>query len=180
MTKLTQDQRDLLERAATHEDGAIEKPEDAKTVVAALIKRGLMMSLPVDGGASRLLITGAGRAALGGPSDRETAAASPARHVSKQSSTPIAKMARRQSAPEETAAQSSGPTPPKGKLGKLIELLRRPEGATVDAMMAATGWQAHSVRGAMSGTLKKKQGLAIASDKTEGGRVYRIVDEAVA
>ncbi len=41
-------------------------------------------------------------------------------------------------------------------------------------MTAATGWQAHSVRGAMSGALKKKLGLIIASEKTEAGRVYRI------
>jgi hypothetical protein len=42
--------------------------------------------------------------------------------------------------------------------------------------MAATGWQAHSVRGAMSGALKKKLGLIIESEKAAAGRVYRIVD----
>lgn len=40
--------------------------------------------------------------------------------------------------------------------------------------MAATGWQAHLVRGAMSGAIKKGLGLAITSDKTEAGRIYRI------
>jgi hypothetical protein len=45
-------------------------------------------------------------------------------------------------------------------------------------MMQATGWQAHSVRGALSGALKKKLALAVISTKTEAGRVYRIVDEA--
>jgi hypothetical protein len=49
------------------------------------------------------------------------------------------------------------------------------EGATVDQISASIGWQAHSVRGAMSGTLKKKQGLTITSDKAQDGqRVYRI------
>jgi hypothetical protein len=61
------------------------------------------------------------------------------------------------------------------KLAQLEALLRRPEGATLDQISAAIGWQAHSVRGAMSGTLKKKQGLAITSDKAQDGqRVYRI------
>ena len=49
------------------------------------------------------------------------------------------------------------------------------EGATIDEMVAATGWQSHTVRGAMAGALKKRLGLSIASDKVEGrGRVYRI------
>jgi hypothetical protein len=61
------------------------------------------------------------------------------------------------------------------KLAQLEALLRRPEGATVDQISASIGWQAHSVRGAMSGTLKKKHGLTITSDKAEDGqRVYRI------
>lgn len=68
-------------------------------------------------------------------------------------------------------------TTPSGKLGKVVELLRRPEGATVEAMSAATGWQVHSVRGAMSGALKKKRGLNILSEKTEAGRIYRILAE---
>ena len=64
---------------------------------------------------------------------------------------------------------------PKGKLGALTKLLRASQGATLEAMMSATGWQAHSVRGALSGSLKKKLGLAIVSEKTASGRVYRIV-----
>ena len=61
------------------------------------------------------------------------------------------------------------------KLAQLEALLRRPEGATLDQIGASIGWQAHSVRGAMSGTLKKKQGLTITSDKAEDGqRIYRI------
>ena len=47
-------------------------------------------------------------------------------------------------------------------------------------MCTATGWQAHSVRGAMAGALKKKFGLVIASDPSDGGRVYRIAAEASA
>ena len=53
-------------------------------------------------------------------------------------------------------------------------MLRRQEGATVDEVASATGWQRHTVRGVFSGTLKKKLGLSIASTKEERGRVYRI------
>ena len=53
-------------------------------------------------------------------------------------------------------------------------MLRSPEGATVDEVASATGWQRHTVRGVFSGTLKKKLGLTIASAKEERGRVYRI------
>jgi hypothetical protein len=61
------------------------------------------------------------------------------------------------------------------KQARLIEMLRRPEGATIDEVVKALDWQAHTVRGAMAGALKKKLGLEIESDKEgERGRVYRI------
>ncbi|AXC51325.1 DUF3489 domain-containing protein [Paracoccus suum] len=57
----------------------------------------------------------------------------------------------------------------------LIEMLRAEGGATIDEIVEATGWQAHTVRGAMSGALKKKLGLMITSEKVEGrGRVYKL------
>ena len=58
----------------------------------------------------------------------------------------------------------------------VIAMLRRPEGATVDEVVSATGWQRHTVRGVFSGTLKKKLGLTLASAKEERGRVYRIAE----
>jgi hypothetical protein len=60
------------------------------------------------------------------------------------------------------------------KQDAVIAMLRRPEGATVDEVVSATGWQRHTVRGVFSGTLKKKLGLTLASAKEERGRVYRI------
>lgn len=61
------------------------------------------------------------------------------------------------------------------KQARLIELLRRPEGVTISEIVKVLDWQAHTVRGAMSGALKKKLGLAIESEKEgERGRVYRI------
>ena len=56
-------------------------------------------------------------------------------------------------------------------------MLRRPEGATIAQVIEATGWQPHTVRGAISGALKKKRGLEVTSTKNETGeRVYRIAD----
>ena len=61
------------------------------------------------------------------------------------------------------------------KQALLIDLLRRKNGATIDEAVAATGWQRHSVRGAISGTLKKKLGLAVTSERAgDRGRVYQI------
>jgi predicted transcriptional regulator len=62
------------------------------------------------------------------------------------------------------------------KQSTLIELLKRPQGATLKEMIEATGWQQHTIRGAMAGALKKKLGLNIVSEKTDGQeRKYRIV-----
>lgn len=58
------------------------------------------------------------------------------------------------------------------RLDQLQALLATEGGATISDMTAATGWQAHSVRGAMAGALKKR-GLAITSEKVEGMRRYR-------
>ena len=65
---------------------------------------------------------------------------------------------------------------PGTKQSLLIDLLSSKKGATIAAISKATGWQPHSVRGSISGTLKKKLGLAVVSEKVDGrGRVYRIV-----
>jgi Protein of unknown function (DUF3489) len=64
---------------------------------------------------------------------------------------------------------------PKTKLARLEAMLRRPDGATVEQISKSLDWQTHSVRGAMSGALKKKQGLTITSEKSDDERrVYRI------
>lgn len=103
--------------------------------------------------------------------------------------------ARRQAAAAPTAERASAPPPdvggaatapasksqaskgPSGKLGVVVALMRRPEGATVAQMGEATGWQSHSVRGAMAGSLKRKHKLAIIGEPGESGRVYRIAAE---
>jgi hypothetical protein len=76
-------------------------------------------------------------------------------------------------------AADPGAAHPASKQAVIIDLLKRRDGATIDDVMAATGWQAHSVRGAISGALKKKLGLAVSSENVDGrGRVYRIAADA--
>jgi hypothetical protein len=65
-------------------------------------------------------------------------------------------------------------TKPPSKQEAVIAMLQRSEGATIDEIGSAMGWQRHTVRGLFSGTLKKKLGLALASAQEERGRVYRI------
>ena len=60
------------------------------------------------------------------------------------------------------------------KQQRLIEMLRRPQGATIEQITGALGWQSHTVRGAISGALKKKLSLTVLSEKVDGGRIYRI------
>ncbi len=62
------------------------------------------------------------------------------------------------------------------KQATVIQMLQRPEGATISQICQATGWQAHTVRGTFAGAFKKKLGLNLTSDKADGGeRIYRII-----
>ena len=64
------------------------------------------------------------------------------------------------------------------KTAKILALLKRPGGASLAQLRKTTGWQAHSVRGFLSGTIKKKMGLRVASSKLEDGqRTYRIISK---
>ena len=61
------------------------------------------------------------------------------------------------------------------KSAKILDLLKRPGGATAKELMKASGWQAHSVRGFLSGTVSKKMGMAVTSTKGEDGeRTYSV------
>ena len=83
-------------------------------------------------------------------------------------------------APEKAAATKPAATkerkPREGtKQQQMIDLLRRPKNATLAEIVEATGWQQHTIRGAMASALKKKLGLTITSEKDEvKGRVYRL------
>ena len=68
------------------------------------------------------------------------------------------------------------PVRPDTKLAALVVALRRPQGATSLQLMLATGWQPHSVRGAISGMLRKKLGLnVVLAHNDTGERVYRVI-----
>jgi hypothetical protein len=88
-----------------------------------------------------------------------------------------AKSAKKASPPKKApkAAKKAGAARDGSKAAKILGLLKRPEGATLAAIMKATSWQPHSVRGFISGTLGKKLGLTVTSTKDEGGeRTYSI------
>lgn len=82
-------------------------------------------------------------------------------------------------APGKGSQQATSGPKPGTKLATLIELLSQRNGVTIDELVKATKWQAHSVRGAMSGTLKKRFGYSISSSIDEKrGRVYRASGQA--
>ncbi|BCH23536.1 DUF3489 domain-containing protein [Mesorhizobium sp. L-8-3] len=83
--------------------------------------------------------------------------------------------------PKRASVARPEPQAPKTRSGTkqavLIDMLRAPNGATVEEVMSATGWLSHTVRGAIAGALKKKLGLNVTSEKVEDrGRIYRIID----
>ena len=77
-------------------------------------------------------------------------------------------------------AKNPRPTPrtrDHSKQATVLELLRRPEGATLAQMTEATSWQLHTTRGFLAGAVKKRLGLTLTSEKPEGGvRIYRVID----
>lgn len=183
MTQLSDTQAVILSAAAQRDDGNVLplpgslRGGAAVKVVGALLSRGLIAETVTDsqtkadaalnriwrndedGRAVLLHITEAGLAAIG--IEPEGISTAP------------------ESAPDTPAEQTEAPkarTPREGtKQAILIAMLRAPEGATVEEIMTATGWQSHTVRGAMAGALKKKLGLDVTSEKIEGrGRVYAI------
>lgn len=145
----------------------------AQKVVAPLLKQGLLEEIdadtrtgePVwrktgDGHGVTLAITEQGLAAIGIEPEN-------ARTTLSETTQPDTSAESDRTAKVRTRTDS--------KQAKLIEMLRRPEGASIEEIVAAFGWQAHTVRGAIAGALKKKLSLDVTSEKIDGrGRVYRI------
>ncbi|MGH6921824.1 MAG: DUF3489 domain-containing protein [Geminicoccaceae bacterium] len=165
-------------------------------VMDSLRNRGLIRVLGGDGGPERVVITSEGMAAIGveadddeAPTTADTAPTSaepdsagdaPARASEANGAQKRAKArpakgkgkkarttAPATSEPEAAGEPSAKPTPRAGtKQAQMIEMLKRPEGATVEQIAAATGWQHHTIRGAISGALKKKLGLTVEATRT--------------
>ncbi|MEP6968614.1 MAG: DUF3489 domain-containing protein [Pseudomonadota bacterium] len=89
---------------------------------------------------------------------------------------PKAGKGRRKPKPAQASAEAAKPAKAPTKIQVLLDLLRRPQGALIGDLAAATGWQVHSVRGALAGHIKKKLNLDVVSEKSEAGRVYRVAD----
>lgn len=176
MTKLTETQTIILTAGAQRLDNiALPLPKGlagaaAKMAVTKMIERGLLQEVDAnlrrgeplwretgDGHGTTLVVTDAGLLAIG--IEPVVAKTEPAIHEN-AANTPVTKP----------------PTPRAGtKQAMLITLLRAPDGATMDEIVAATGWLSHTARGAMSGALGKKLGLVVTSEKdATRGRVYRL------
>ena len=173
MTKLTDTQRVILSAASQRTDRlALPLPRSLKggaahKVVNALVDKGLLKEVkanrklgdPVwresdEGHGLTLIITDAGLTAIGIEVE-----------------------------PQKTKTQKQAPKPVSTerklregtKQALVIEMLRRPEGASIAEIVEATSWASHTTRGFLAGALKKKLGLAIDSEKEEArGRVYRL------
>lgn len=185
MTRLSDTQLVILSAAAQREDrNVLPLPGSlrggaAQKVIGALMKRGLIAETVTDqlakadsalnriwrndedGRAILLHITDAGLAAIG--IEPEGGDEAPSAEPPQDAHTDADR------APEARTPRAGT------KQARLIEMLRAEGGATIDEIVAETGWQAHTVRGAMSGALKKRLGLTINSEKVEGrGRVYSL------
>jgi hypothetical protein len=204
MPRLTDTQLVILSSAAKRDDGAaLPLPTSLKvqggaaaSILKGLLKRGLVAEQPApqgaplwreaeDGQRLTLVITDAGRTAVGVEAD-EQARPQPEATTARSAERPQGR--RRSSAKPKPATKANSPSKSKAKATRsptaarrgtkqalLLELLQRKQGATIAEAMKATGWQPHSVRGAISGTLKKKLGLAVTSETVKDrGRVYRI------
>lgn len=201
MTQLSDTQAMILSAAAQRPERiALPLPESlrggaAAKVVGAMIAKGLLQEVDAnlrkgepmwretgDGHGTTLIITDAGLAAIGIAPDE---APEP---DAQRSATGADTGASAGGADNDATSSDTAPTAPAGatlraqrtlrertKQATLIAMLRAKEGATIAEIVATTGWQPHTVRGAMAGALKKKLGLIVTSEKVEGrGRVYRL------
>ena len=187
MTQLSDTQALILSAAAQRPERiALPLPESlrgaaAAKVVGAMIAKGYLEEVdadlrkgePVwratgDSHGTTLVAADAGLSAIGIEPDNANTAPEDATDNPTEEAAP--------ETPSEPDAAPKARTPREGtKQAKLIAMLRAPDGATIEEIMVALEWAAHTVRGAMAGALKKKLGLEVTSEKVEGrGRIYRL------
>jgi hypothetical protein len=196
MTKLSDTQLVILSAAVQRVDLSVLPLPESLTlkggalnkVMDSLRNRGLIRVLGGDGGPERVVITSEGMAAIGVEADTNEAPAAadtaptsdgadggapaPASEADGAAKRPKTKPSKAKGKKATKTAPATGkptakPTPRTGtKQAQMIELLKRPEGATVEQIAEATGWQHHTIRGAISGALKKKLGLTVEATRT--------------
>ena len=111
-------------------------------------------------------------------SSAKPAATSAAKPTSAAKKSPAKKPVAPKLLPRTQTVSVAPATPPASKQSQLISLLRSAPGATLAQMMTLTGWQAHTVRGMLSGSLRKRLGLNVQSQVEEDARVYRILEDS--
>ena len=186
MPKLTDTQTIILSRAATRPGNlAMPLPEGlhgaaAKMAVTRMITNGWLDEVdadfrkgePVwretgDGHGTTLIATEAGLEAIGIEPVVAKVTSAPRKTKPKPDAEPA--LTEVSEAPKPVAIRTGT------KQAQIIELLQRPEGASISEIVEVIGWQAHSARGLISGGLKKKLGLPITSEKIDGlGTVYKL------
>jgi Protein of unknown function (DUF3489) len=173
MTKLSDTQAVILSAAAQREDGAVlPLPETLKIrggavdrVLGSLRAKGLIEHRGSRRGDNPppLRITRAGLAAIGIEPEDAGDIGRGATEGARLADAANLEGRARSGAPADTQPDAAATRTPRAgtKQALMIALLKRPEGATVEQIAAATGWQHHTIRGAISGALKKKLGLAV-------------------